>query len=192
MSLVGTVVLLAVLLGYLSGGRLRHLAELPFRRAWLVWLAFSLQFLVPFLDTELRRTLRAPIVGLAFALALAWIVGMWRVLSRWLRVALILVVAGWAMNFTVISLNNGMPVSADTLERVGLPTEDIESGDLSKHVALDDDTVLPWLGDVIPLPLIGPLRKAVSLGDVVMLLGLLLFIPVGMRRQPVAGEDPDD
>lgn len=189
MSLVATVVVLAVVLGYLLGGRLRRLAALPFHRVWLVWLAFSLQFLLAFLSEDLRRVLRLPIVALAFVLALVWIAGMWPRLSRWLRVAMVLVVAGWAMNFAVISLNNGMPVSARTLERVGLPSENIESGDLSKHVELDDDTVLPFLGDVIPLPLIGPLRKAVSLGDVVMLLGLLVFIPAGMRLQPITEEE---
>lgn len=189
MSLVATVVLLAVVIGYLLGGRLRHMADLPFRRVWLVWIAFLLQFLLPFMDDSTRRTMRVPVLALAFVLALWWVVTMWPRLGQWLRVGLVLVVAGWAMNFLVISLNNGMPVSAETLERVGLPSDDIASGDLNKHVALDDDTLLPWLGDVIPLPLVGPLRKAVSLGDVVMLLGLLVFIPAGMRP---AASDSDE
>lgn len=192
MSLVATVVVLAVVIGLVTGGRLRELAHIPLRHVWLVWIAFLLQFLLAFLPADLRQTLRLPIVGLAFALAVAWVVLMWPPLSHWLRVALVLVVAGWAMNFVVISLNNGMPVSAETLERVGLPTENIESGDLSKHVKLDDDTELSWLGDVIPLPLFGPLRKAISLGDVVMLLGLLLFIPVGMRpREDALAQDSE-
>lgn len=188
MSLVATVVLLAVGIGLVTGGRLRALAHIPLRHAWLVWIAFVLQFLLAFLPADARQTLRLPIVGLAFLLAVAWVAVMWPPLSQWLRAALVLVVLGWAMNFTVISLNNGMPVSPETLERVGLPTENIESGDLSKHVKLDDDTDLPWLGDVIPLPLFGPLRKAISLGDVVMLLGLLLFIPVGMHSRPKDSE----
>ncbi|HWH32235.1 MAG TPA: DUF5317 domain-containing protein [Egibacteraceae bacterium] len=184
MSLVATVVLLAVAIGYAAGGRLRHIAQIPFRRIWMVWIAFLLQFLLPFLDESTRRTLRVPILAVAFVLAMWWIVGTWPVLTRWLRAGLVLVVVGWAMNFTVIALNNGMPVSAETLDRVGLPSDNIESGDLNKHVTLDDDTLLPWLGDMIPLPLAGPLRKAISLGDVVMLLGLLVFIPVGMRQEP--------
>ena len=188
MSLVATVVVLAVLIGLATGGRLRELAHIRLRHVWLVWIAFLLQFLLAFLPGDLRQTLRLPIVGLAFILAVAWVVFMWPPLSRLLRAALVLVVLGWAMNFVVIGLNNGMPVSAETLERVGLPTENIESGDLSKHVKLDDDTLLPWLGDVIPLPLFGPLRKAVSLGDLVMLAGLLLFIPVGMRRGEEGGD----
>lgn len=195
MSLILLVLVLAVVAGYLAGGRLGALAHLRLPRIWLVWLAFSVQFVVAFLPPDPRQSLRAPLVGLAFALVAVWIVGVWPGLTRVLQGALVLIAVGWAMNLAVITMNNGMPVSAETLERVGLPSEDIESGDLGKHVALDEDTVLPWLGDVIPLPLVGTLRKAISVGDVVMLLGLALFIPAGMRLRDdeaeVPAADPD-
>lgn len=195
MSLILLVLLIAVAAGYLSGGRLGALAHLRLPRIWLVWLAFSVQFVVAFLPPDPRQSLRAPLVGLAFLLVAVWIVGVWPALTRILRGGLVLIGVGWAMNLAVITMNNGMPVSAETLERVGLPSENIESGDLGKHVELDEDTVLPWLGDVIPLPLVGTLRKAISIGDVVMLLGLGVFIPAAMRLRDdepeLAVADPD-
>lgn len=189
--MVVVVLVLAVLVGKVAGGGMRGLTTINLGRVWLVWIAFAVQFVLAFLPADLRGPLRVPLLSLAFAAVVWWMATVWDGLGAALRVALMLVAMGWVMNLTVITLNSGMPVSAETLERVGLPSDDIESGDLSKHVTLDDDTVLPWLGDVIPLPLIGPLRKAVSLGDVVMLVGLLLFVPAAMRRDPDPDPDPE-
>lgn len=183
MSLILAVSLVAIVLGYLTGGRLSGLADLPLRRIWLVWAAFLLQLVVAFLSDSAREVLRLPLVGVSFVLVLSWIVLQRRVLRPVLRTALLIVAIGWGMNLTVIALNNGMPVSAEALERVGLPSDDIESGDLNKHVEADEDAKLPWLGDVIPLPLFGTLRKAVSLGDLVMLVGMALFLPAAMRTE---------
>jgi hypothetical protein len=183
MSLILLVLVVGVALGYLRGGRLREISNVRLGAVWLVWLAFALQLALPFLG-DARDTLRVPIVAASFLAASVWIVMMWRRLERvLLRAGVALVALGWLLNFTVIGLNNGMPVSPQALERVGLPTEEIEEGDLSKHVAMDEDTQLRFLGDVIPLPLFGTLRKAISIGDVVMLAGLLVFVPTAMTRR---------
>ena len=44
---------------------------------------------------------------------------------------------------------------------------------LFKHEHLDDDTILPWIGDVIGIPVA---KEVVSLGDVVLALGIARLI----------------
>jgi hypothetical protein len=77
--------------------------------------------------------------------------------------------------------NHGMPVSAVALDRIGAPSDvDVTDGSLFKHVGADGDTVLPWLGDVIP---VAPLGVVISAGDVVMALGGFLLLAAGMARR---------
>jgi hypothetical protein len=115
------------------------------------------------------------------------------------RVAFGLLAAGWALNVAVMAPNHGMPVSRAALDAVGAPpTADVAAGNLYKHVALDGDTTLPWLGDVVALP---PLRMIVSAGDIVMAGGIVLLVGVTVaggalvrgaarRRQPGEGGRP--
>ncbi|WP_152560829.1 DUF5317 domain-containing protein [Thermus caliditerrae] len=104
--------------------------------------------------------------------------------------SLYLVVLGLGLNTMVIVANGGhMPVSLSALKRAGVEGwEDIlkTRGD-AVHGLLDEDTRLPFLGDVIPLP---PLGKAVSLGDLFILAGIAGVVVegalrVGGRRLPL-------
>jgi len=74
--------------------------------------------------------------------------------------------------------NHGMPVSRAALDAVGADeTVDVSEGNLYKHVALDGDTTLPWLADVVAVP---PLRIIVSAGDIVMAGGVILLVAAAM------------
>lgn len=82
---------------------------------------------------------------------------------------------GVLMNFTVILLNEGMPVLAEAIELSG-GTFDPTSLD-GKHVVLDDSTSLPFLADIIPFP-----GSVISLGDVFLAIGLGVFIEDHLTR----------
>lgn len=92
--------------------------------------------------------------------------------ARWrpLRAALALATLGWLLNMAVMLPNGGMPVARDALVRVGEGTMRVADGHLYKHVPAAPGTVLRFLGDVHPLP---ALRLVYSVGDVLLLLGLL-------------------
>jgi hypothetical protein len=79
----------------------------------------------------------------------------------------------------VIAANGAMPVSPDAA-RVADTEITIEG---IGHEPITDDTVLPWLADVIPLP---GLRFVVSPGDVVLALGIGRLAYVQALRRPAA------
>ena len=93
-----------------------------------------------------------------------------------------LIAIGALMNFLVISVNGGMPVSVDALDRAGIGNP-FEEGGVTKgaHHALDDDDRLTFLADVIPIKVTA---NVVSAGDVVIWAGLLLAIQQLMVRRP--------
>src|SRR6266542_3385065 len=94
--------------------------------------------------------------------------------------ALGLVAAGTLMNLVVIAANGGyMPVRPSDMARIGHPgiAAQLEAGSVyQKSRPLTERTPLPWLADVIYLPLpFGPGRM-LSAGDVLVSLGTFLLI----------------
>jgi uncharacterized protein DUF5317 len=79
---------------------------------------------------------------------------------------------GLALNLLVITANGAMPVSDSAAEMAGIEGVPVDAG-LFKHEHLDDDTILPWIGDVIGIPVA---KEVVSLGDVVLALGIARLI----------------
>ncbi|WP_114313006.1 DUF5317 domain-containing protein [Thermus caldifontis] len=96
--------------------------------------------------------------------------------------SLYLVLLGLALNALVIFANGGhMPVSLDALKKAGIEgwEELLKTRGDAVHSLLDESTHLPFLGDVIALP---PLRKAVSLGDLFILAGIVGVVVEGALR----------
>jgi len=87
--------------------------------------------------------------------------------------------AGVAMNFIVMVVNGGrMPVSleaASVLDPVYVQM--LKDGTVMyKHALLDESTRLPFLGDIIPLTSPYPRSQAISIGDVVMNIGIFIYL----------------
>ena len=78
---------------------------------------------------------------------------------------------GLLLNIVVIGANGAMPVSPRAAEMAGRTLTDDDFG--LKHELLTDDTLVPWLGDVIPLP---KLKFLFSLGDIVLALGIARLV----------------
>ncbi|MGC8968486.1 MAG: DUF5317 family protein [Thermus sp.] len=96
--------------------------------------------------------------------------------------SLYLVLLGLLLNTLVIFANGGhMPVSPAALHRAGIGEFEpiLRSKGDAVHALLDEHTRLPFLGDVIPLP---PLRKVVSPGDLLILLGIAGVVAEGALR----------
>ncbi|ADB34226.1 hypothetical protein Kfla_5211 [Kribbella flavida DSM 17836] len=86
-----------------------------------------------------------------------------------------LLALGFAANALVVALNGAMPVSRTALARAGLDS----FSHSPRHEVSGPDTVLPWLGDVVPvaLPWVG---QAVSPGDVLIAAGAGLLLYAGL------------
>ena len=177
MVLVLILVLLAAAVGLLRGGSLESLARTKFHwtpmlfAALIVQLGFDLWDPPWLSDAGGVGVLVASQAGVAAFFALNW------------RLAgMILAATGFVLNVAVIAPNGAMPVSERAAEVAG--AEDLDASAI-KHEPLDDDTVLPWLADVIPLPWAGVI---VSAGDVLLAMGIAWLV---YRRTTAEREEPE-
>jgi Family of unknown function (DUF5317) len=160
---------LAIALGYLLGGRLANVGTVSFRYGWAGLLGVFLQFL-PIDGTPGYLVLSASFVLLIF------------VASANVRLAgFLLILVGLWMNFIVIAVNRGMPVTREAIVASGQgdTVDDLEGAGGSKHHLATPDDDLTFLGDRIAVP--SPIKQAVSIGDVVAYSGAMWFVVVGMR-----------
>lgn len=174
-------VLLALLISLLTGGSLRNLEHERLRGEWVLLLLLPLQILWPRIAVLLG-------VGhdLSVALWLAMMVGLVGVLllNVWRRWMLGFAALGIALNVLVIGLNGAMPVSLRAVSEMGVPraeaVESMQSDYL--HEPQDSETRLAVLGDVITVP--GPewQRGVVSVGDLLLALGLAGWVFAGSRE----------
>ena len=169
--------LVALLAALARGGSAHHLAATTFRHPWLVFVGLVVQVGVQitgpsFLDAS------TTLLVLLFSMALIALF----LLLNLKRPGMGLAATGLLLNIVVIGANGAMPVHRPSAERAGVPISFQEGG--VKHEVMDASTHLPWLGDAIALPL---LKSVLSLGDVLLALGVALFVyratrgPTGKR-----------
>ncbi|MEX2503441.1 MAG: DUF5317 domain-containing protein [Egicoccus sp.] len=164
MPFVVIVVLLAVAVSYARGGRLGNFAAAPLHHGWLLAIGVVMQVGV---DLAAARGWLGPDAGTYVLLLVSQLfVVAWVVVNRHLP-GLILVAVGLAANALVMAANGAMPVSPDAIAALGIGEVEVPPG---KHVLLDGSTRLPWLADVIPVP---PLRSIISVGDILLAIGLI-------------------
>ncbi|MGZ8593734.1 MAG: DUF5317 domain-containing protein [Actinomycetota bacterium] len=162
---------LAIALGYLAGGRLRRLGGLRFRHGWAGLAGVALQFL-PFDGTPGYLALLASFGLLVFA-----------AVANRRHPGFALVIAGLCLNFVVIAVNQGMPVTRDAIvaSDQAETLDDIrDEGGNKHHLATDEDDLL-FLADTIGVP--APVRQAISIGDIAAYAGAMWFVVAGMRRR---------
>lgn len=131
-------------------------------------------------DSGLRDRAGIPILVVSYGLLIAFVV-----MNRKLPGA-VLIGVGTVLNLVVILANSGMPVSLKAARAAGLDPS--AAGFLESAVKrriMDSQTVLWFLGDWIPLPVI---QTVVSIGDVVLGIGIFLLVERLMRYVPRRAE----
>jgi hypothetical protein len=162
---------LAVALGYAFGGRLSNLSELSVRWAPVAFLGLLMQVIVPPGGWPLILLLASFVVLAAFTVANLRVTGF------------VVILVGLALNFAVIAVNGGMPVSREALVASGqADTVDalLDGRGAKHHLAAPDDRLV-FLGDVIPIP--GPVHQAISVGDLFTYGGVAIVVAAAMRRR---------
>ena len=147
----------------LAGGRLRRLADVSFRSAWLLPLALGLQVLVINVVPTARH---AFVVSVHLATYLLAALFVWR--NRALP-GLVLLALGGALNGVTIAANGGtLPASAAALRRAGLEPALAQF----TNSGVVEQPRLAWLGDVFAVPDGVPLANVFSVGDVVVVVAM--------------------
>ncbi len=190
----GSVTLVALVLALAGRRQVIRLVDLRFRRIWVLWLAIALRLLfIPGAVYPLLRT--TPFPGLPPTGSILYLCSLLLVvLFAWFNrriVGISVIGLGLLLNAAVIGLNGGqMPVEVGQLAATGQLEEmraGESQGEWSTFAIMKPDTRLPFLGDRILMPM--PFREPtiLSLGDLVIALGIFLFffvIPRELRSSP--------
>lgn len=171
-AIVGGVALVVVLV---TRGSLSQLFRLPIQSIWMVLVALGIQILLAFVDIPASR-----LDDLGFGLVMASYAFLLAFCFVNLRISLMWVIGvGIALNALVIGLNQGMPTrDNEVTTRSGRTIEEpIER--TAKHRPESSDDLLPFLGDRLQVP--SPIDEVISIGDVVIGLGIILVCYQGSR-----------
>jgi hypothetical protein len=179
------VLCFALLLGLaLAGGRLSNLAALQVRWGWLAPLAFLMQaYLIFFPADRAGGLLSARSLLLAGSLTLLLVV-VWE--NRHLG-GVKLIGLGLLLNFLVMAVNGGfMPIAPDTLAQIGYDgnASHLETGYIvgrTKNVVVEPGEASLWfLSDIMVIPRPFPIPTALSVGDLLIVVGVFLFLREAM------------
>jgi hypothetical protein len=167
---------LGLLAGVATGGKMGNLANLHFR-----WPLFVVVVLLIREGALIKPFSRIDGVQYVYAIALAALVA-WTIWHIPRLPGVWLVAIGAGVNLIVVLANGSrMPVAA------GLAGPLVARGHIGQYVVMGPGSHLNWLADWIGVP--GPLGGAYSPGDMIVAVGIAVVAFLGTRRaaaQPVA------
>jgi hypothetical protein len=167
------VIVLCMLSVRLTGGRIGRLADLRLRLPGLAVAGIALQFLIVTVAPGGLAGVHEPIHVASYVLlgAFGW--------ANRRVTGMPVVLAGGALNAVAILANGGV-MPADPAVAL-----DAAPGDFTNAVA-DGDARLAFLGDVLATPESLPLHNVYSIGDVIIVLGLLIVVHAACHVQNAA------
>lgn len=170
--ILGLGLAVGVSVAWALGADLTRIAGVRFRADWLVFLALGVQVV---LFTSLGDRLPAgshPGLHVAtYILLVAFLLLNLRVPGFWMAGV------GMLFNLTVIAANHGlMPVSLAAWRATGATSSTIASGVFNNNVLAGPHTRLGFLGDMFAFPPVVPFASAVSIGDILIVLGMVAFV----------------
>jgi Family of unknown function (DUF5317) len=156
----------AVLIVLATKGSFRRLGRIQFRILWLLFVALGIQIVLEYVTFPKDRI---DDLGLATLLLSYVLIFVFCYVNKKVK-GMTLIAIGIALNVLVIVLNQGMPTKDDVHERNGREVH-VPIERTVKHRPQDDDTLLPFLGDIMTLP--GARNTQFSIGDIVIALGIV-------------------
>ncbi|WP_460040567.1 DUF5317 domain-containing protein [Thermaerobacter litoralis] len=170
----------ALILGWLKGGRVGRLGQVPLRLIILLPVPFIIRSILlrsQYVDGTLLSRMAEEMQVLAYSLLVVLAVA-----NRHLPGSPLLI-GGTLANALVIVANGGrMPVSEWAI-RIAAGGADrirtldyLRSGVSLTHEILVPGTRFPWLADIIPVPRPFPFPSVASLGDVALAIGLAWLV----------------
>ncbi len=176
------VPLAAFLLGVICGGRPEALLRLPLRWAWLILIAFGIQWVL------VRLPILEPHPALGIALLASYSLLLIFMIANWRVPGLNLAGVGALLNLIAIGANGGfMPTTAAVLTASGLARTHMVLGQRvlgSKDILLAPGQALfGLLSDTMIL--VWPIPQAFSVGDILVAVGVgaMVFLGTQPRRR---------
>jgi hypothetical protein len=177
-------IIISFIVGLFRKGNLRAFSQLNLKWGWVFPLLLIVQLTVFTLQnhSEFLGQLSGSIYILVYIIGLLFLF-----LNR-KNPGFILIFIGVFLNFLVMVVNGGrMPVSVESAAVLD-PSymEALKESLYAKHTMLTSTTYLGFLGDVIPISDPYPRTQIISIGDIIMNIGIFLFIQYIMVRHPLA------
>lgn len=167
--------ILALIIGYILKGKIKNLENVDIKCTYLVFISFFIEF---FIIISIRKGFFN--IGI-FTYILDFI--MYGLLAAFIyfnrkNKYIVFMGLGFLVNAIPIFLNGGaMPVSAKAAETAGLTLNMSKEG---LYTLINENTRMWFLGDIIPLTFLR--NFAISIGDIIAVLGLMLFVITGMKK----------
>ncbi|QWU16590.1 hypothetical protein SAMN04487895_107221 [Paenibacillus sophorae] len=181
-------IVLGLVVGLLRGGfryGLTQFGSLRIRGG--LW--FPLLLLLQFVVFELNDRSSAFAASSGIVFAAVYVAGLYILWLNRSTPGFLFIFAGVFLNFLVMAVNGGkMPVSLEAAKVLDpYYVHLLQSGAVvTKHFLMDSATRLSFLGDIIPLSKPYPRTQVISVGDIVMNVGIFLYLQhilVPDRRQ---------
>jgi hypothetical protein len=171
-------IIIGLIIGLIRAGfrnGLAALSQIRIRGGWIFPALLVLQFCLFFLKDKVKFI--ADYNGYMFMVVYA--VGLYVLFLNRKEKGFWWIFVGVALNFLVMLVNGGkMPVSLEAASVLDpVYSEMLKNGTVvSKHILLTDSTRLPFLGDIIPLTSPYPRSQVISIGDVIMNVGIFIYL----------------
>jgi hypothetical protein len=172
----------ALLVAFLRGGSLRHLADFHLEWGWLAGLALAIQIVAVYWatgDSYLYLQGGALVVSSLLLLPVVW--------RNRRSPGLALIGLGLVLNLAVMVANGGfMPITPEAVARIEdqhliVHLDGVKRMSGSKGIALPREETALWaLSDIFVIPPPFPVASAFSLGDLLVTVGAFIFLQRAM------------
>jgi Family of unknown function (DUF5317) len=174
-------ILIAIIIGFIRGGSFKRFADIRFKMGWIFPLLLVIQLAIFYLQNKVEWV--GEVSNLSFMAV--YVIGLAFLWVNRHHPYFIWIFIGVLLNFIVMAINGGrMPVSMEAAAVIDPHyLEATKNALYAKHTLVTDSTKLAYLGDIIPLSAPYPREQAISIGDVVMNIGVFLFIQSVMVKK---------
>lgn len=169
----------AVIIGYILKGKIRNLENVELNKTYLIFTSFLIEL---FIVISIRSGFFNIGIFTYILDSIMYILLVIFIYFNRKNKYIVLMGVGFLLNATAIFLNGGaMPVSAKAAEIAGITLNVTKEG---LYTLINENTRLWFLGDIIPLTFLR--NFAISIGDIIAVVGLMLFIITGMKQSKLS------
>lgn len=165
-------IVIGLILSLIAGGKLMNLLEIKIDKSWLILVGFIVQFSSIYIFPEYLYL--AIVISNIALLAFCYF--------NWKQEGFKYILFGILLNVIVMVANSGRmpvdPVSAQILAPEDFPA--LAAGQYGKHLLISASTHLNFLGDIFFLSKPYPRPIIISLGDILITIGVIKFLYCGM------------
>ncbi|WMM25656.1 DUF5317 domain-containing protein [Tissierella sp. MB52-C2] len=185
--MVTETITLSLLLGKLTGGKIRNIGNLYINGWYLFVISFLAEIISLFIASKTNGNLSIIIENNFFYIHIfIYLLLIMGLMMNFREIGLRITLFGSTLNFLPLLLNNGkMPVSINALKhsKLYIQLSLLDEGRIMTHALADKGTKLWILGDIIPIPKPYFFPKIISIGDILIALGLFILIVTHMKKR---------